>query len=323
DHRRGTSRVPVGGGGRPADRADVRSGQEEAVLALRDRHGDRHRGAVDDPHGRAVHLLAAPGQRHPQQRLVELLHRPGGDARQLPGGALQHLVRLGPAGRLLPQLRGHHDPDRAVRPGLRGLRGVRPGVDPVPRTELAVHRHLRPADRAAADGAGAAAAPVQPGPGLRRQHAAPAARAHRRAALRDRVVRPRLLLAADRDLPAPQLHLRAAGRADGGGAHGRREPLPDLPADRAAAHRAGAGVVRHLPVPVGVERPAGGAHLRRRQSAGGTADGEAGRAGRHPWRGVPAPDVRGLRLDRRPGDHLPGAAALLRARSAGRWPQGL
>ena len=49
----------------------------------------------------------------------------------------------------------------------------------------------------------------------------------------------------------------------------RRQPLPDLLAAGAADVRAGAGGVRDLPVPVGLERPAGGpdVHRTRRQRA--------------------------------------------------------
>ena len=54
------------------------------------------------------------------------------------------------------------------------------------------------------------------------------------------------------------------GVADRGGPGRRRQPLEDLPHDRAAAVDAGDRVVRDLPVPVGVERPAGRADLRRR-----------------------------------------------------------
>lgn len=67
--------------------------------------------------------------------------------------------------------------------------------------------------------------------------------------------------AAAGDLPAAQLHRPAAPRPDGGGGGGRRLALQDLPFDRAAALHARAGLVRDLPVPLGLERPAGGAHL--------------------------------------------------------------
>ena len=54
----------------------------------------------------------------------------------------------------------------------------------------------------------------------------------------------------------PQLHLAAAEGPLRGGPRRRREPLPDLHQDRAAALGPGDRVVRDLPVPVGVERPA-------------------------------------------------------------------
>ena len=61
-----------------------------------------------------------------------------------------------------------------------------------------------------------------------------------------------------RHLSAAQLHGRPAARADGIGAHRRRQRLRDLHQDRAAAVVPGARLLRHLPVPVGMERPAGG-----------------------------------------------------------------
>ena len=44
--------------------------------------------------------------------------------------------------------------------------------------------------------------------------------------------------------------------------------LPGVPYDHPAAGDPGAGRVRDLPVPVGLERPAGGPHLRRGDAAG-------------------------------------------------------
>ena len=68
------------------------------------------------------------------------------------------------------------------------------------------------------------------------------------------VAHPRRLRHAVRHLPAAQLHLGAAEGPVRGGAHRRRRPLHDLLAARAAAVGAGARGVRHLPVPVDVER---------------------------------------------------------------------
>ena len=70
---------------------------------------------------------------------------------------------------------------------------------------------------------------------------------------------------AVRDLPAAQLHLVAAEGHLRVGAHRRRQPLPHLLAPRAAAVGAGAGRVRHLPVPVDVERLPRRRHDDRRQ----------------------------------------------------------
>ena len=60
-----------------------------------------------------------------------------------------------------------------------------------------------------------------------------------------------------RHLSAAQLHRRPAARNHGIGAHRRRQRFRDLRQDRAAAVLPGARLLRHLPVPVGLERPAG------------------------------------------------------------------
>ncbi len=67
------------------------------------------------------------------------------------------------------------------------------------------------------------------------------------------------LRAAAGDLPAAQLHLGDPERGHRGGARRRRRARADLLPDRAAAHDAGDRVVRDLPVPLGLERPARGA----------------------------------------------------------------
>ena len=75
-----------------------------------------------------------------------------------------------------------------------------------------------------------------------------------------------------RHLSAAQLHRRPAARDHGIGAHRRRQRLRDLRQDRAAAVVPGARLLRDLPVPVGVERPAGRHGLPRHRSGSARAD---------------------------------------------------
>ena len=85
----------------------------------------------------------------------------------------------------------------------------------------------------------------------------------------------------------------------------------------------GAGVVRDLPVPLGVERPAGraGLHRPREQRADDRGDHDSllGQQGQG-WDLVTAG---GIILDDRPGPRVPRAAALLRPRPDGGLRQGL
>ena len=64
------------------------------------------------------------------------------------------------------------------------------------------------------------------------------------------------LRAATGDVPHPQLHARAAGRAHGGGTGRRRGARDDLLQDPPAPAHPGPRGVRDLPVPLGLERPA-------------------------------------------------------------------
>ena len=75
-----------------------------------------------------------------------------------------------------------------------------------------------------------------------------------------------------RHLSAAQLHRRPAARNHGIGAHRRRQRLRDLRQDRAAAVVPGARLLRHLPVPVGLERPAGRDGVPRHRSGPDRAD---------------------------------------------------
>ena len=122
---------------------------------------------------------------------------------------------------------------------------------PFPGRDCALRRGLRAADRAAAGGADPAA----------RASTSASAWASR-ASLLERVAVAHDLRAAAGDLPAAQLHEGAPSRADRGGARRRRRARDDLLPDPAPAADAGPRGLRHLPVPLGLERPAGRAGVR-------------------------------------------------------------
>ncbi len=117
-----------------------------------------------------------------------------------------------------------------------------------------------------------------------------------------------------RELPA---ELMEAARVDGAG------HVHDLLPDPAPAAHPGTGGVRHLPVPLGLERPARvaglpGRHARRR------ADHRGHRLTlRNSRQCVVSAVRRCLRRDDRSGRGVPRAAAVLRTRPARRWVEGL
>ena len=162
--------------------------------------------------------------------------------RQLPDGAVFRRHRP-----LVHEFADRHHPrDRHPDPDRR-LRRLRAGLDALSRPRAADRGDHRPAGGAAADVADPAAETLQRRRRVLRRSRQDLSR-HLAGAYR---LRPAL-----RDLSAAQLHRRPAARADGIGAHRRRQRLRDLRQDRAAAVVPGAGLLRHLPVPVGVERPA-------------------------------------------------------------------
>ena len=77
--------------------------------------------------------------------------------------------------------------------------------------------------------------------------------------------------------------------------------------------------VRHLPVPLGLERPAGGAGVRWRQPRRLAADGAARRAVRLPRAGLAPALGRRVRLAGRAADRLPAACSA--TSSAACWPE--
>jgi len=85
-----------------------------------------------------------------------------------------------------------------------------------------------------------------------------------------------------RDLLDAQLHARDPARADRGGPGRRGRSRQDLHLRAAPAAQASYRGVRHLPVPVGLERPAGGADLRGWWVRRGTDHGGCPEPQRHP-----------------------------------------
>src|SRR5205085_9040588 len=159
-----------------------------------------------------------------------------------------------------------------------------------------------------------ARSPSEALPPVAPQHAA---LRHRRVRIRRYLARAHGVRTAARDLPAAELLHYLAEGSDRGRADGRRLEHGGLPANRAAAVRAGTRVVRDLPVPVGLERPPDGPDLSLRR-ADPTADDRA-----HPvlavdvWTGVPPVERGVVPVDVPPARRVLCAAALLRAGTAG------
>src|SRR4029077_7748762 len=86
---------------------------------------------------------------------------------------------------------------------------------------------------------------------------------------------------------------------------------------------AGARVAGDLPVPVGVERPAGGFDLRRRRARGGPGDREPRRPDQLARPGLQPADGRRLLLDDHPARRVPQPPALFRARHPCRLCEGV
>src|SRR5690606_9848314 len=105
--------------------------------------------------------------------------------------------------------------------------------------------------------------------------------------------------------------------------HRRCLPLHRLRPSRPPAVPPGSGRLRHLPVPLGVERPPGGAGVPRHRLTGRHPHRPPQRVGGQPRPGVALVDRRRLRHDGRPRVGLPLAPASLRPRPAGRVRQGM
>ena len=107
------------------------------------------------------------------------------------------------------------------------------------------------------------------------------------------------------------------------GLYRRRFPLHDLYPAGPAAVGAGPGLLRHLPVPVDLERLPGGLDLHRRQARRAGPDDAHRRDGRLARQRLAPAHRRRVRLDDRAVDRLLRPAALLRARHDGRLGEGL
>src|SRR5699024_6069465 len=211
----------------------------------------------------------------------------------------------------LPELHGDRHPRHDHPPGaggdvllcIHGAQMARPG--------LGVRGGVRPADRADADGADPIAADLlQYEPDRYVPVPVVVDRAHH--------LRP-----AAGDLPVAQLHVRGAHRPDRGGPDRRCWAC-----ERVCTHHAAADAACHrqlcdLPVPVGVERPAGGADVLRRVAHRATTDGGSGGPDRLPRAGLAPTPRRGVRVDPHPADRVLRLAALLRARAAGGLGEGV
>ena len=229
----------------------------------RDDRGARHRGALDDPDLRPVRLLVPPGASSCRPPA-------GGRSSRTRASRFDNYSDVLAAGNgaaeprpVVRQLAGHHDPGDGLPARDRDARGLRVRVDRVQGQGLAVHRGVRAADRADPDGAGAAAAACSRadsrsatsscsrGLGTVDGSYAQVWIAHTIFALPLAIF---LLHNFIAEIPG---ELIEAARVDGAG-HGQiffRIVLP--------LTHAGDRVVRDLPVPLGLERPAGGADLRR------------------------------------------------------------
>ena len=195
---------------------------------------------------------------------------------------------------------GHPDHDR-------GVCRVRVRVDPVPRPRHPVHDRRGAAGRADPD------VPDPDPADLQRREPVRLVPRHLAGA---HGLRP-----AAGDLPALQLHVAAAARPVRVGRDRRRVASPDVHPARPAAVDPGPRRDRHLPVPVGLERPAGGARLpragcRRPRPADGPLQPD-----REPRRLMASPDRRRVHHDGRAAARLPAAPAGIRARDPGRLRQ--
>ena len=172
---------------------------------------------------------------------------------QLQAGPLRrdHRSRL-----LLRELAGDHHPCRGD-PDQHRLHGrLRVRLDELPWGGVPLRRGLRASDR---PDPGHAGPPADP---LRRRRTGGDLLAH--------LDRAQHLRAPIGDLPAPQLHERAAQGAGRGGPSRRRRAPDHLLQDHDAVDGPGDRGVRDLPVPVGLERPPRRPHVRR-QPGGGPA----------------------------------------------------
>ncbi|CAA9375482.1 MAG: Alpha-glucoside transport system permease protein AglG, partial [uncultured Nocardioides sp.] len=256
--------------------------------------------------GDRAHVVPQPGRRRGGGLVAAVpptvpVRRP--QLRQLPARGAGHQpgrgVRQQPRDRVAGDLHPH--------PGRR-VRGLRLHVHEVPGPRRPLRGHRR-------DAGGAELRVLRAG-------AAHLPRPRHGRHVPSRVAVPRRLRHGSGDLHDPQLHGHAALHDHRVRQDRRGQSLPDVLPAGAPDVRAGPGVVRDLPVPLGLERPAGRPRVPRpgRQGADDRVDLPAARTA------GPEPGARdGVRhvLHDRADHRVPLAAALLRARPHRGCRQGL
>ena len=236
----------IKGGARAAQGLAAMADAQHAVAP----GGDLHLPAVVLAHPGPLRELISTGTGDHPDGLV------GGAAEPVPGrpvdaGQLPAGDRFAGHGQRLHQ---QHDRDRALDADPdhhRRVRRVRFRMDQVSRPRHPLRDRRRPARGAHPDDAHPRSAALF-GAGPERHIPGHLAGAYR-------------LRTAAGDIPALQLHLPAATRPVRVGGDRRRIAFPGLHPDRGAAVHSGHRRIRHLPVPVGLERPAGRIGLPGRQ----------------------------------------------------------
>ena len=184
---------------------------------------DRHRGPVDDPHLRPAPLLVPAGGRDQDHRLVDVLHRPAAHPGELPRGAVRHLGRPPASWPATSSTRSSSPSPRCCsRSAFAALAAYALAWMQFRGRDWIFVGDLRAADRAAADGAGPAAAVLLQGVSFGVQLLP----AWNLAAtdVRPGVVRAHLLRACRWASSCCTTSCPSSRRPDGGGPGGRRRP---------------------------------------------------------------------------------------------------
>ncbi len=277
-----------------------------AERPVADRGRDHLRVVVDPDAWSAGHVGAQSGRDHHDwvvDGVAAPLRGEPVDAGELPARHRERGIRRG----LHQQHRGDHPGNRDPHHD-RGVRCLRIRLDQLPIPWSPVRRRRGTPGRAPPDGIHPGPAAVRPGRAERHvpRHLAGA-----------HGVRP-----AAGHLPALQLHVAAATRPVRVGRHRRRVAFPGVHTTCAAAVDPGHRRLRDLPVPVGLERPPGGADLPRHRRGPTRPAVSAQCADREPRWAMAPPDRRCIHDDARAAGGLPAAPASIRARDPGRLRQG-